>query len=244
MDEAQAKERILESENLTDALEDDDANWLLDWGAKQVGPLIRGIADDEQAGNKVNELMATMRMLNQTVGDRPATNPKVLADDVRQFVERYNAAFGTSVSLSDVQIATLAQHVAALDPHDAMQVLLDSVAQPGTPGTPAPAAPPSAAAAERPEEASPPPADGEHQTAEPGDAAQPPTQPTRATPGTPQPGDGGQQPAQPSSPALAAPPKADEQPAPAHPEHPGAEPNATQQGDAQSDAASQEDSHA
>src|SRR5215470_12963108 len=104
MDEAQAKERMLEVENLTDALEDDDANWLLDWGTKKVGPLIQGIADDDQAGEKVNQLMSVMRSINRITGDRDAAPPDELAGDVQHLVEQYNAAFGTSASPSDAEI--------------------------------------------------------------------------------------------------------------------------------------------
>ncbi len=131
MDEAQAKERMLEVENLTDALEDDDANWLLDWGTSHVGPLIKGISDDDQAGEKVNQLMGVMRSVNHITGDRNAAPPDELAGDVRDLVEKYNAAFSTKVNLSDEQIKALVGRIATLGERDAMQALLSSVEQPG-----------------------------------------------------------------------------------------------------------------
>src|SRR5215470_7265831 len=118
MDEAQAKERMLEVENLTDALEDDDANWLLDWGTKKVGPLIQGIADDDQAGEKVNQLMSVMRSINRITGDRDAAPQGELADDVHQLVDKYNAAFGTSANPSDEQISALVGRIGTLNEHN------------------------------------------------------------------------------------------------------------------------------
>src|SRR5215813_2454919 len=121
MDVAQAKERMLEVENLTDALEDDDANWLLDWGANRVGPLIQGISDDEQAGERVNQLMGVMRSVNRITGDRNAAPPDELADDVRELAAKYGTTFGTTVSLSDAQVEALVGRIATLNARDAMQ---------------------------------------------------------------------------------------------------------------------------
>jgi hypothetical protein len=149
MDEAQAKERILEVENLTDALDDDDANWLLDWGTKQVGPLIQGIADDDQAGEKVNQLMGVMRSVNRITGDRSAAPPDELANDVRELIEKYNAAFGTIVSPSDEQIKALVGRIGTLSERDTMQALLDAVAKPSamTPASAQPTSTPPVASA-------------------------------------------------------------------------------------------------
>src|SRR5581483_5867011 len=144
MDEAQAKERMLEVENLTDALEDDDANWLLDWGTSHVGPLIKGISDDDQAGEKVNQLMGVMRSVNRITGDRNAAPPDELAGDVRDLVEKYNAAFSTKVNLSDEQIKALVGRIATLGERDAMQALLSSVEQPGAATSTTTASPASA----------------------------------------------------------------------------------------------------
>jgi hypothetical protein len=47
MDRQTASERITETENLTDGLEDDDANWLLDWGIARVDRLLAGITDED-----------------------------------------------------------------------------------------------------------------------------------------------------------------------------------------------------
>jgi hypothetical protein len=94
MDRQIAIDRITETENLTDGLEDDDANWLLDWGIGHVDGLVTGIADEDAAGDKLNQLMAVMRTLNQIASNRAAKPPDALAADIRTFLERYQQAFG------------------------------------------------------------------------------------------------------------------------------------------------------
>jgi hypothetical protein len=94
MDRQTAIDRITETENLTDGLEDDDANWLLDWGIAQVDGLVTGIKDEDAAGEKLNQLMSVMRTLNQIAADRAAKAPDALAGDIRTFLERYQQAFG------------------------------------------------------------------------------------------------------------------------------------------------------
>jgi hypothetical protein len=94
MDRQTAIDRITETENLTDGLEDDDANWLLDWGIAHVDGLVTGIKDEDAAGEKLNQLMSVMRTLNQIASDRAAKPPDALATDIDAFLERYQQAFG------------------------------------------------------------------------------------------------------------------------------------------------------
>lgn len=94
MDRQTAIDRITETENLTDGLEDDDANWLLDWGIAHVDGLVTGIKDEDAAGEKLNQLMSVMRTLNQVASDRAAKSPDALAGDIRTFLERCQQAFG------------------------------------------------------------------------------------------------------------------------------------------------------
>jgi hypothetical protein len=94
MDRQTAIDRITETENLTDGLEDDDANWLLDWGIAHVDGLVTGIKDEDAAGEKLNQLMSVMRTLNQIAADRAAKPPDALAGDIRTFLERYQQTFG------------------------------------------------------------------------------------------------------------------------------------------------------
>src|SRR5829696_3453603 len=94
MDEEIAKERILETANLTDGLADDEANWLIDWGIGHIHTLIGSIADDEVAGKKIINLMAIMRTLNQIVADRAAKPAATLAEDIRTYMTDYAQVFG------------------------------------------------------------------------------------------------------------------------------------------------------
>jgi len=108
MDRQIAIDRITETENLTDGLEDDDANWLLDWGIGHVDGLVTGIADEDAAGDKLNQLMAVMRTLNQIASNRAAKPPDALAADIRTFLERYQQAFGAPETVTSTAPATSA----------------------------------------------------------------------------------------------------------------------------------------
>jgi phosphatidylserine/phosphatidylglycerophosphate/cardiolipin synthase-like enzyme len=124
MDEALAIERITETENLTDGLDDDDANWLLQWGTGHAGGLIAGIADEEAAGEKVNQLMAVMRSLNAVAADRTVKDPAGLGDDIRALRERYAATFGSTIAGDEGKIARLSVALPTLTPREAMQQVL------------------------------------------------------------------------------------------------------------------------
>jgi hypothetical protein len=138
MDKSLAVERMSETENLTDGLDDDDANWLLEWGTSHVGDLIAGIADDDAAGEKVNQLMAVMRSLNGIAADHDAKSPADLASDITKLSGQYAAAFGGAATRSDADVTRLAQALPSLAPRDVMQRLLDFLA---------PEQPPSSSAA-------------------------------------------------------------------------------------------------
>src|SRR6185437_11547059 len=125
MDENLAIERISETENLTDGLEDDDANWLLQWGTSRVGKLIAGIADDDAAGEKVNQLMAVMRSLNAIVADRAAETPAQLGASIQALRDQYGAAFGSVAPHSEDEIAHLGGALSTMTARDVMQRLLD-----------------------------------------------------------------------------------------------------------------------
>lgn len=127
MNEQAAIDRILETENLTDGLEDEDANWLLDWGVDQVPELIGGINDNEAAGTKVNELMAVMRRLNQITADRAVKPPQALAEDIQTLAQAYRQAFGAGREAGPEEARKLAQSLAQNSPHDTLVTLIDWV---------------------------------------------------------------------------------------------------------------------
>jgi hypothetical protein len=139
MEEQIAIERILETENLTDGLEDDDAQWLLDWGIAQVHGLIDGIEDDDLAGAKVNALMAVMRRLNQIAADREVLSVDVLSGEIRDFAKLYPKAFGKQPHIAKINTATYthtAEIIRNQTPLDAIQTMLALV-------IPAPPKPPA-----------------------------------------------------------------------------------------------------
>lgn len=75
MDKERFIEQILETENLTDTLEDNDASWLLDWGIGKLDTVLQGITDRETAGRCVSALMAVMRKMNTIVGSYADKTP-------------------------------------------------------------------------------------------------------------------------------------------------------------------------
>jgi hypothetical protein len=124
MNEQAAIDRILETENLTDGLADDEANWLIDWGVERVRPLIAGIEDDEAAGEKVNQLMAVMRKLNQITADRGVKSAEDLAADVNTFLGAHAAAFGHAPTLGTGEVAFACVTIKMMPPLETMQFLL------------------------------------------------------------------------------------------------------------------------
>jgi hypothetical protein len=94
MDKKLFIERMLESENLTDELEDRDANWLLDWGIGNLDALLSGINDPESAGLKVNHLMALMRKINRIAGGYAKKSTEDLAEELKALQELCIEAFG------------------------------------------------------------------------------------------------------------------------------------------------------
>lgn len=77
MDSKLYVDRILENENLTDELEDDDARVLLDWGIRQLERALAGIEEDNPASARCTALMAVMRKINGLVGGRSRISEEV-----------------------------------------------------------------------------------------------------------------------------------------------------------------------
>jgi hypothetical protein len=93
MDRRLFVDRILESENLTDELEDSDAKWLLTWGIDRLDQMLSGISDEETANEKVTALMAVMRKINRIVGWRQQKEPEDLASDLETLGSLFANAF-------------------------------------------------------------------------------------------------------------------------------------------------------
>jgi hypothetical protein len=98
MDKERFTERILETENLTDELDDADANQLLDWGIARLDTVLQGVKDEETAGNRVNSLMAVMRKINRITGSYARQSPQALAEDLATLRDLFAAAFGSQAA--------------------------------------------------------------------------------------------------------------------------------------------------
>lgn len=121
MDKQRAVDRILETENLTDNLEDDEANWLINWGVGQVDSLLAGAKDDDEAGEKISQLMDVMRHLNRLIPRRD----QAASEDVQAFLDKYQQAFGQAVPHHTDEHAQAAGELADKTPLDAIQHLLN-----------------------------------------------------------------------------------------------------------------------
>jgi hypothetical protein len=124
MEEQAAIDRILETENLTDGLEDKEANWLLDWGIKRLPGLLGGLTDDEAAGARVNQLMAVMRKINQIIAGRDSKTVDELIEDIQELAESYESAFGSARKASPDECRIFAGQIVEKPTLEALQVLI------------------------------------------------------------------------------------------------------------------------
>jgi hypothetical protein len=120
-------ERMLGTENLTDELEDLQADWLLNWGVTRLDrALLLAAADDtESAGIQVNALMAVMRKINRITGARRSADPEALAADFAALNRLFNAAFGGDREVTLEECRAAAGQVAALSAQGAVEFLAE-----------------------------------------------------------------------------------------------------------------------
>ena len=87
-------DQILESENLTDELEDSDARWLINWGVSSLDPILSGITNEELAWDKVTALLSVIRKINRISGGPLPTEPELIVSDLvilsRFFVKAFS----------------------------------------------------------------------------------------------------------------------------------------------------------
>lgn len=114
-------DRLLESENLTDNLEDDDANTLINWGVAQIKPLVNHITDEDAAGEKVNDLMALMRQVNSIAGNLST----VSEDKIQKLLEQFTQTFDKDHHVSDDDLKAVAEKLSQMQPGEAVKYLLD-----------------------------------------------------------------------------------------------------------------------
>ena len=93
MDKKLYIDRMLETENLTDELQDADAQWLLDWGINQLDRALRDVSGEDEADEKVTALMGVVRKINRMVGARESKDPESLAADCTALAALFGQAF-------------------------------------------------------------------------------------------------------------------------------------------------------
>jgi len=114
--------RMLGVENLTDALEDEDADYLLQWGTAQLKESLGKIDDESAAGEFTNNLMAFMRKLNQISGDPEDTQP----DDLAKLADYSQRVFGPGKDFSSDFLNNLADNIKRMTPRQAIEFLLQT----------------------------------------------------------------------------------------------------------------------
>ncbi|HZU86711.1 MAG TPA: hypothetical protein VFF78_04470 [Anaerolineaceae bacterium] len=118
-------ERILESENLTDGLEDAEANLLINWGVARLPEAVQSAGSTRSAGSKTNHLMALMRTVNQLVADRKALPPEELDSSLKTLGERFQRAFGRPIPAQDLtRRQEIAGQLAQMTDQEAVNFLL------------------------------------------------------------------------------------------------------------------------
>jgi SAM-dependent MidA family methyltransferase len=113
-------DQMLGTENLTDALEDEQADFLLHWGVVQLKQKLAETEDSEAAGEYTNALMGFMRTLNQIAGDPENIQPESLV----QLAERRNIAFGAARKMAEDAFSEEAAQLKAMTPQQAIEYLL------------------------------------------------------------------------------------------------------------------------
>jgi hypothetical protein len=123
MDKQTFIDRILETENLTDNLEDDAADYLLKWGVGQLEQILAGVEDEVVAADKVSALMKLMRGVNRIVGNQPTPAPERVAE----LAMHYAQAFGAEHATTAANHNAIAAEAGTLSGVEAVKFLLDWV---------------------------------------------------------------------------------------------------------------------
>jgi hypothetical protein len=114
-------DRMLETENLTDNLEDEDAKALINWGIKQIDPLLNGIQDDDKAHVKIEHLMQLMREINRLAGNPSTASTEKIAN----LLSAYEQTFDKVHPMSDEEQKAAVEKISGMQPGDAVKYLLE-----------------------------------------------------------------------------------------------------------------------
>ena len=126
MDKQHFIERMLETENLTDELEDQDARWLLDWGISQLDDLLKDVHNIKTASNKVTSLMGIMRKINHLVGTRSSTNTEKLGTELTELDALFVQTFGKGHNFELSDVTKMADRLRQISAKNALELLLES----------------------------------------------------------------------------------------------------------------------
>jgi hypothetical protein len=113
-------DKMLEVENLTDALEDEEADILLNWGVEQLKKRLVKIEDNEAAGEYTNTLMGFMRMVNQIAGDRE----NIQQENLVQLAELRQKAFGLEQELAAKAYGDISSRIKGMSSRQAVEYLI------------------------------------------------------------------------------------------------------------------------
>jgi hypothetical protein len=113
-------DRMLETENLSEYLEDEDADYLINWGVAQLKENIGKIEDINAAGEYTNDLMGFMRILNQIAGNLD----NIQQDKLVQLAGRRQKAFGPGRELAPEEYGAVTSCLEAMTPRQALDYLL------------------------------------------------------------------------------------------------------------------------
>ena len=113
-------DRMLETENLTDCLEDEDADYLINWGIARLREIVGNIEDIPLAGEATNDLMRFMRLLNQIAGHLN----NIQQDNLVLLAEYHQKASGPGRDLKPGDYLEAVSRLEAMTPRQAIDYLL------------------------------------------------------------------------------------------------------------------------
>jgi hypothetical protein len=131
MDVQAAVERLLETANLTDDLDDQAADQLIEWGANSLRTLITPEDTDQTSGDKLNKVMALMRAARQIARNARYNDPQGLQHYIQLFLNNAAELFpAQSVTRGTDVMISMAGALAGKSASQALQQLLTAVAPP------------------------------------------------------------------------------------------------------------------
>ncbi len=127
MDIQTAIDRITEIESLTDEMDDETASWIIDWAIEKLKVELPPITDEDEAAETTDAVIGVLKQLNGIVALIDRRNTAALPARIAQFAAAYQTAFGQAQPMDPTRVAS---EIALKTPREAMEHLLQVVAQP------------------------------------------------------------------------------------------------------------------